>query len=139
YTTPLYFQTPGTVSVPATPGSPSPGTTSSPGPTTGSSSVTLSWGASSGATYYGVGVRDIATNVLVVDTNAGGTSYTASLSAGKQYRWNVNACNTGGCSSFTTLLYFQTPGASITSLSVAPNSGPLGTTFRFTGPGFTPN
>lgn len=109
YTTPLYFQTP--AAIPATPTNPSPGSTSSPGPTTASSNVTLSWSGSSGATYYGVGVRDLATNVLVVDTNASGTSYTANLSAGKQYRWNVNACNTAGCSSYTTPLYFQTPTA----------------------------
>src|SRR5687768_15478230 len=62
---------------PATPGNPSPGSTSSPGPVTSSSSVTLSWNGSSGATTYGVGVRDMGTNVLVVDTNASGTSYTA--------------------------------------------------------------
>src|SRR5207244_2364640 len=66
--------------------------------------------ASSGATSYGVGVRDMGTNMLVVDTNASGTSFTAGLSAGKQYRWNVNACNSAGCSSYTTPLYFQTPG-----------------------------
>ncbi len=97
------------IAAPPTPTNPSPGSLSSPGPTTPSSSVTLSWSASSGATYYGVAVRDIATSVLVVDINVSGTSYTANLSAGKQYRWNVNACNGTGCSSFTTVLYFQTP------------------------------
>ena len=96
---------------PPTPINPSPGTTSSPGPLMSSSSVTLSWNASSGATTYGVGVRDMSTNVLVVDTNTGSTSYTAHLTAGKPYRWNVNACNSTGCSSFTTVLYFQTPSA----------------------------
>jgi hypothetical protein len=71
----------------------------------------LSWNAASGATSYGLGVRDLATNVLVVDTNVSGTSFVANLSAGKQYRWNVNACNSTGCSSYTTPLYFQTPSA----------------------------
>jgi len=71
--------------------------------------VTLSWGASSGATYYDLGVRDIATGALVVNTTVTGTSYTASLSAGKQYRWNVAACNSAGCSTYTTPLYFRTP------------------------------
>src|SRR5947209_8638884 len=99
------------LAVPPTPTNTSPGSTSSPGPTTASSSVTLSWSASSGATYYGLGVRDLSTNLLVVDTNVTGTSYTASLSAGKPYRWNVNACNSAGCSGFTTVLYFQTPTA----------------------------
>jgi hypothetical protein len=107
YTTSLYFQTPGVA--PATPTSPSPGTTSSPGPTQSSSTVTLSWNASSGATYYEVGVRDIATNTLVVDTTTTSASYTASLTAGKAYRWNVAAGNTAGLSAYTTQLYFQTP------------------------------
>jgi hypothetical protein len=97
------------VTIPATPSSPSPGSTSSPGPTQASSTVGLSWGGVSGATYYDLGVRDIAANVLVVNTTTTGTSYTASLTAGKQYRWNVAACNTAGCSSYTTVLYFKTP------------------------------
>src|ERR1700694_5211386 len=100
--------------VPATPSNPSPGSTSSPGPTLSTSTVALSWSAAGGATTYGLGVRDIATGVLVVDTNVSGTSFTANLTAGKQYRWNVNACNTSGCSSFTTVLFFQTPGTAAT-------------------------
>jgi len=44
-----------TVTIPATPTNTSPGTTSSPGPVTSSSTVSLSWSAVSGATYYGVG------------------------------------------------------------------------------------
>jgi len=69
----------------------------------------LSWSASSGATYYGLAVRDIATGTLVVDTTLAYTSYSANLAAGKQYRWNVAACNSAGCSSYTTPLYFKTP------------------------------
>jgi fibronectin type 3 domain-containing protein len=112
FTTSLYFQTPGGVSVPSKPTGTSPGSTSSPGPTMSSSTVTMSWNSSSGATYYDFGVRDMNTNQLVVDTTTTNTSYTASLSAGTPYRWNVAACNSAGCSSFTTLLYFQTPGGS---------------------------
>jgi RHS repeat-associated protein len=128
YTTPLYFQTPSSVTVPGTPGNTSPGTTSSPGPTTASNSVTLSWSASGGATYYGLGVRDLATNVLVVDTNVSGTSFVANLSSNKQYRWNVNACNSAGCSSYTTPLYFQTPGAALLPAPTlsAPSNGATG-------------
>jgi uncharacterized protein (TIGR03437 family) len=126
YTTDLYFQTPAAVTIPAMPTNTSPGTTASPGPTLASSSVTVSWAGSTGATYYGLGVRDIASGTLVVNTNVtSGTSYTASLTAGKQYRWNVNACNTAGCSGYTTDLYFQTP-AAVTipafSVSVSPSS-----------------
>jgi hypothetical protein len=98
--------------IPATPGSPSPGSTGSPGPVQSSASVVLTWSASSGATTYSLGVRDLTTNQLVVDTTIGGTSYTASLTAGRPYRWNVAACNSAGCSSYTTALYFQTPAAS---------------------------
>ncbi|HEY3566321.1 MAG TPA: CHAP domain-containing protein [Thermoanaerobaculia bacterium] len=107
YTTPLYFQTPS--SVPVMPGSTSPGSTTSPGPVLASATVQLSWGSSSGATYYSLGVRDLTTNALVVDTTTSGTSYTAALSPGRPYRWNVAACNATGCSSYTTPLYFQTP------------------------------
>jgi len=110
YTSQLYFQTPAAVTTPATPANPSPGSSSSPGPTTSSRTVTISWSASTGATSYSFGIRDIATNQLVVDvTNHTSTSHTASLTAGKQYRWNVSACNSAGCSSYTTPLYFRTP------------------------------
>jgi len=112
YTTVLYFQTPTPIvatPIPATPTGTSPGSTSSPGPTQSSSTVTLSWGGVSGVTYYGLGVRDMTTNALVVDASPTGTSYTASLTAGRQYRWNVAACNSAGCSGYTTPLYFRTP------------------------------
>jgi hypothetical protein len=91
------------------PTNPNPGSTSSPGPTMSSSTVTLSWGASSGATYYDLGVRDMVTNQLVVDTTTSSRSYSVTLTPGRQYRWNVAACNSAGCSSFTTALYFKTP------------------------------
>jgi len=107
YTTVIYFQTPGTK--PPTPTSPSPGTTSSPGPVQASSTVTLSWGASSGATYYDLGVVDVATGSFVVNTTTTSTSYAASLTAGKTYRWNVAAGNGAGLSTYTTVIYFQTP------------------------------
>ncbi len=125
YTTVLYFQTPTAVVIPATPTSPSPGSTSSPGPTQSSSTVSWSWGSSSGATYYSLGVRDVATGSLVVDTTTTSTSYTASLTAGKAYRWNIAAGNTAGLSSYTTVLYFQTPAAVVipaTPTSPSPGS-----------------
>lgn len=79
------------------------------GPVQPSRTVALSWGASSGATYYELGVTDIAAGVLVVDTRPAGTSSTVTLTAGKQYRWNVAACNSAGCSTYTTLRHFRTP------------------------------
>ncbi|MEK7676360.1 MAG: N-acetylmuramoyl-L-alanine amidase, partial [Verrucomicrobiota bacterium] len=109
YTTVRYFQTPTVVVPPGTPTSPSPGLTSSPGTLLTSSTVTLSWGAVSGATYYDLGVVDVATGAFVVNTTTTVASYTATLTAGKQYRWNVAAGNTAGLSSYTTVRYFQTP------------------------------
>jgi hypothetical protein len=120
YTTPLFFQTP-TATVPATPTNTNPGSTASPGPTTSGNNVTLSWSASNGATFYSVAVRDIVTNILVVDTTLSGTSYTAGLSIGKPYKWNVNACNTAGCSSYTTPLFFQTPAMALSIVNSAFN------------------
>src|SRR5438309_1381709 len=108
YTTALYFQTPGGgVTAPSTPTNTSPGSSVGPGPVMGSSTVTMSWSAPSGATSYSFGVRDMITNQLVVDTTTSNTFYTANLSAGGQYRWNVSACNSAGCSAYTTALYFQ--------------------------------
>ena len=120
YTVQTYLQI--VSSVPATPTSPSPGTTSSPGPVQSSSTVTLSWGASSGATYYDVGVVDVASGAMVASGYPTATSFTATLTAGKTYRWNVAADNTAGESAFTTVLYFQTPGTIPPTpiLSVAP-------------------
>src|ERR1017187_8415434 len=106
----LFFQTPG--AAPAPPTNLSPGSSTAPGPTTSSVTVTLSWNASSGATTYEVAVKDVATGVLVEDSTIPGTSFTTRhLSAGKQYAWNVDACNGSGCSNFAPALYFQTPAA----------------------------
>ena len=69
--------------------------------------MTLAWNAVSGATSYEVAVRDIGTGALVVDQVVSGTSDLVSLTAGDQYRWNVDAINSAGASSFTTPLYFQ--------------------------------
>jgi len=130
FTTVLYFQTPAAVVIPPTPTSPSPGTTSSPGPTMASSTVTFSWVGSSGATYYDLGVRDIATGNLVVNTTTTATSYTATLPAADQLKWNVAAGNSAGESAFTTVQYFQTPAA----IPATPTSPTPGTT---TSPGPT--
>src|SRR5439155_23091838 len=94
YTTPPRCPSPGTV--PATPLNPSPGTTSSPGPIQGSSSVALSWSASSGATYYSVAVRNMNTNNLDVNTTTTNTSYTASRSADTPSRLHAAARNRAG-------------------------------------------
>ncbi|MBC9884024.1 hypothetical protein G8O24_42970, partial [Bradyrhizobium sp. INPA01-394B] len=106
---PLYFLTQASVSIPAVPVPLSPGTSSQASePTLSGSSVTLSWNAVSGATSYEVAVRDMVTNQLVVDQIVSGTSYQASLSAGGSYRWNVDAIDSAGASNFSSPLYFLT-------------------------------
>ncbi|MHB8391276.1 MAG: hypothetical protein ACYDBH_17105, partial [Acidobacteriaceae bacterium] len=103
-----------TVSIPTTPLGLSPGSTSGPGQSQASSTVTVSWGASGGAQLYMGGITDIATGSDVVTIDTSGTSMTATLSPGKQYRWYVYACNSSGCSSSSALYYFQTPGSTST-------------------------
>ncbi len=127
FTTPLYFMTPAAQppampSVPKTPVANGPGNLSSPGPTLSATSVTLSWGSVSGATYYGLGVRDMASNQLVVSTTVNNTSYAVSLKDTGQYRWNVAACNNTGCSDFTTPLYFMTPAAQPPAMPSVPKT-----------------
>ncbi|HLH87345.1 MAG TPA: NF038122 family metalloprotease [Xanthobacteraceae bacterium] len=112
FSTPLYFLTPASISIPSVPVPTSPGTTSqSSEPTLSSSTATLSWNAVSGATSYEVAVRDLNTNQLVVDQTVTGTSYQASLASGGSYRWDVDAINSAGASSFSSPLYFLTPAA----------------------------
>ncbi len=94
-------------SKPDIPSGVSPGTTSSPGASVTGTSVTLHWNVSSGATQYGLGVRDLTTNLFVANTAVNGTSYTVTgLVVGRTYRWNVDACNAAGCSDYTTAIYF---------------------------------
>jgi hypothetical protein len=124
-----YFQTPAaTGTTPATPTGTTPGSTASPGPTTSSTTVGLSWSAVSGATSYGLAVRDLTTNTFAVDTTVSGTAHTATLSAGRQYRWDVRACNSAGCSAFSTDLYFQTPAATGTTPATPTGISPGSTT-----------
>jgi hypothetical protein len=130
FSSPLYFLTAASVSIPAVPVPTSPGTLSQASePTLSSSTVTLSWSASSGATSYEVAVRDLNTNQLVVDQTVSGTSYTASLSPGGSYRWNVDAIDSAGASSFSSPLYFLTAAvASDTVLDNANTQAVLATT-----------
>lgn len=126
FTPPFHFRTPAavaptapspqppppsrlTATVPAVPGDPSPGNSSSPGSTASGASVRLNWNAVPGADEYDLGIRDVATNRLVVDRRVNGSSFRAALEPGRQYVWNVRACNAAGCSAFTRRLYFRTP------------------------------
>ncbi len=111
---------------PSTPTNPSPGSTASPGPILGSTSVTLSWGASAGAVYYDFSVMDVTAGTpgtLFLKDQSASTTVTVTLSPGRRYRWRVLACNIG-CSTPTGWRYFQTPSgggaAAPTVSSIAP-------------------
>ncbi|WP_201245704.1 DUF1566 domain-containing protein [Halochromatium salexigens] len=97
--------------LPLSPANTQPGTEKDPGPILSSTTVTLNWSGSSGANYYEVGVRDMTSNLLVVNITTTTTSLPVNLSPDRNYRWNVAACNSVGCSSYTPRLYFQTPNA----------------------------
>ncbi len=104
----LFFQSP-TVMSPPVPTGLNPGSSSAPGPTTSSVQVGLGWNASSGANSYEVKVTNTSNNNVVDDQVVSVTSYTATnLSAGGQYSWTVDACNSNGCSAFAPALFFQT-------------------------------
>lgn len=105
--------------VPAMPSGAAPGTTAAPGPVQADASVKLQWSAVANASYYDIGVRDLVTNALVVDTTTTSPVFTKTLQAGKPYRWNVAACNASGCSAYTKALYFQTPAPRKTLSSVS--------------------
>jgi murein DD-endopeptidase MepM/ murein hydrolase activator NlpD len=103
------------VTKPSSPNLNSPGTSSSPGPVISDLTPTLNWQSVSGATFYNFGLRDLDTYSLVVDKdNYTSTSYTTpNLTAGHQYRWNVQACNSSGCSGYSSLYYFQAKSLSV--------------------------
>jgi len=110
----LYFQAQGQTAPPPTPSS--PGSSSSPGPTISTLTPTFQWSAASGADYYGLYIRDLATDTLVFDSQARGIQITGTsyvlpsgvLQWGKPYRWNMNSHNSAGWGSYSGVLYFQT-------------------------------
>jgi virginiamycin B lyase len=106
--------TPSPAGTPPIPTNLTPGSSSGPGPTLSSNTVTLSWSASIGATTYEAAVRDVTTGSggpIVADNTVGGTSTAVTLSSGRQYRWDVDACAGVNCSNYASPAYFQTPGS----------------------------
>ena len=108
----LAFATGAAFAAPTAPESGRPGAVTGPGPTAPGSTVTLEWTPSSDATRYTVAVRNLASGKIVVRATVTGTSYTAELEPGTDYRWNVQACSDEECTGFTPALYFQTAAAS---------------------------
>ena len=101
--------------IPPPPPTNSPGNTSPPGPVLSALTPTFSWNAVSGATGYGLFVRDIGSNALVYNSDVEpapltGTSFTmpsGRLQAGREYRWNMTSLNDSGESGVSTTRYFQ--------------------------------
>jgi photosystem II stability/assembly factor-like uncharacterized protein len=106
----LYFQEQNPA--PAAPVPVAPGSSASPGPSISNLMPTFQWQASTGATNYGLYVRDVTTGNLVYNNDSVGniTSLTMSsgiLTSGDSYRWNMRASNSAGYSAYTSDLYFQ--------------------------------
>ena len=117
-------------------GTPSPSAPSLASPTDGSTGLsttpTLSWNASSGAASYNIEVATDNTfsSIVVSNTGIGGTSQQVSgLSGGTTYYWRVQAVNSTGASSWSTVWSFatQTTSAPPGSPSLAsPSNGSTG-------------
>ena len=78
--------------------------------TVNSPRVSMQWNQVSGATYYDFGLRDISSGNLIIDQHVNGSSVETTLVPGGQYRWNVAACNSNGCSPFTSAIGFTLAG-----------------------------
>ena len=160
----LYFQTPPAVTNPPTTASPnsgtsavtvtilppttiSPGDPKSPGVTINSLAPVFSWNAASGATGYGLYIRDMtAAGTPLVYPNANGTTYppltgtSLTLPAnflvnGHNYRWNMTSFNgSTENSAVSAVLYFKTPAAANTPTITSTNSGSSAGTVASTQP-----
>ncbi|HZZ44612.1 MAG TPA: glycoside hydrolase domain-containing protein [Tepidisphaeraceae bacterium] len=117
----LYFQTPA-ASLPA-PTIIAPGSGTSPGTTLATLTPQFDWSSVSGASGYGLYVRDVTANALVYPNSSGittsplaGTSFTipsGDLVAGHSYRWAMTSFNGSTEGAQSSYLYFQTPAASL--------------------------
>lgn len=119
----------------------SPGSSSSPGPTINTLTPTFQWQSVSGATGYGLYIRDMTTNTLVFDSDnsypngISGTSFTISsgiLQWGRQYRWNMRSRSSSGWGTqFSSPYYFQTATSSLQISNLLPNPV-IGSNFKQT-------
>jgi hypothetical protein len=125
YTTLLYFTTPS--ALPSAPTLISPGSSMSPGPTLTTLTPTFSWNAATGATGYGLYVEDVASGVLVYDNSAVGNITSLVMSSGKlvaghSYKWNMQASDSAGFSTYSTLFYFVEQGTPAVPTNLSPGS-----------------
>ena len=116
----------------STPNKPSPPTLNSPnnGATGVSTSPTLNWNASSGASIYALQLSTSSgfSSNVINKSSISGTSYSVSgLSSNTTYYWHVNATGGGGTSDYSNLSSFTTiaPIPSVPTLS-SPSTGATG-------------
>ncbi len=120
YSAILYFQDVVTVPV-SPPTTNSPGSSSSPGTVVNTLTPTFSWNAASGATGYGLYIRDMTASgtPLVYPNSSGttstpltGTSFTIPsgyLVSGHDYRWDMSSFSgSTESTTYSAILYFQT-------------------------------
>lgn len=118
--------------VPGTPSLSSPGDANEPGDLITDFTPTFRWSAVSGATGYGLYIRDLTSGSLIYDNDSvpKGTSFTlpsGKLTEGHRYRWNMRASNASGWSGFSGYLFFQMAGPEPYLSSVTPSSMPAST------------
>lgn len=96
----------------------SPGSTSSPGTVESDLTPTFRWSSVSGATGYGLYIRDVTTNTLIYNNPGGaksGTSFTLPSgylsNNGHSYRWAMTSFSGSTESSQSSYRYFKTPAA----------------------------
>jgi hypothetical protein len=90
-----------------------PGVSVGPGPLVPSLTPTMSWMAVAGATGYAVVIRDVTTNLVVLNTDVGATARflmvpSGKLVAGHRYRWNVRAKSGATFGPYAGNLFFRT-------------------------------
>lgn len=110
------------------------GTGSSPGQTISTTTPMLTWNAITGATSYGVYIRDVTSNTLVYTNNCATSTTNFAVPASilinnGQYRWNIiatSSCGSSCTSDYATPLYFNISISTCTSPNASVNS-PSGT------------
>ncbi|MGA2496357.1 MAG: SdrD B-like domain-containing protein [Tepidisphaeraceae bacterium] len=121
----------------ATPTTTSPGTTTPAGPVLSPTTAqTFSWSAVTGATSYGLYIRDVATGTTVFSrTTLTGTSFSLpanTLGNGYSYVWTLTAINGAGPSAESAARYFQTPALAIPTITSPGDPTPPGPTLAAT-------
>jgi|GEM_PF-1516636 len=108
-----------------------PGDASAPGSVLTTLTPAFIWNSVSGASGYGLYIRDLTTNTIVFNNVGGvktGTSYVLPagyLAAGHSFRWAMTSFSGGTESAQSGYLYFQTGQANITPTTPSGWSAPI--------------